>query len=55
MAGILAQPLELKALGCDRGQGRLFARPGDALDVTPILAILKSGALSRTLGSGEAD
>jgi EAL domain-containing protein (putative c-di-GMP-specific phosphodiesterase class I) len=39
------QRLELKALGCDRGQGFLFARPADAEHVTPLLAISKSGAL----------
>ncbi len=39
------QRVELKALGCDRGQGFLFARPADAEHVTPLLAISKSGAL----------
>ena len=39
------QRLELKALGCDRAQGFLFARPADAEHVTPLLAISKSGAL----------
>jgi len=39
------QRIELKALGCDRGQGFLFARPADAAHVTPLLAISKSGAL----------
>ena len=39
------QRIELKALGCDRGQGFLFARPADAEHVTPLLAISKSGAL----------
>lgn len=39
------QRIELKALGCDRGQGFLFARPADAEHVTPLLASSKSGAL----------
>jgi len=39
------QRIELKALGCDRGQGYLFARPADAEHVTPLLASSKSGAL----------
>jgi diguanylate cyclase (GGDEF)-like protein len=39
------QRVELKALGCDRGQGFLFARPADAEHVTPLLAISKGGAL----------
>jgi len=39
------QRVELKTLGCDRGQGFLFARPADAEHVTPLLAISKSGAL----------
>ncbi len=39
------QRIELKAIGCDRGQGFLFARPGDAEHVRPLLAISKSGAL----------
>jgi diguanylate cyclase (GGDEF)-like protein len=39
------QRVELKALGCDRGQGFLFARPADADHVTPLLASSKSGAL----------
>lgn len=38
------QRIELKALGCDRGQGFLFARPADAEHVTPLLASSKSGA-----------
>jgi len=38
------QRIELKALGCDRGQGYLFARPADVEHVTPLLAISKSGA-----------
>jgi len=38
------QRVELKALGCDRGQGYLFARPADAEHVTPFLASSKSGA-----------
>ncbi len=36
---------ELKALGCDRAQGFLFARPADAAHVTPLLANSKNGAL----------
>ena len=39
------QRVELKALGCDRGQGFLFARPADAEHMTPLLASSKSGAL----------
>src|SRR6266508_2232984 len=39
------QRIELKALGCDRAQGFLFARPADAEHVGPLLAISKSGAL----------
>ncbi|HEV2054270.1 MAG TPA: EAL domain-containing protein [Methylomirabilota bacterium] len=39
------QRIELKALGCDRGQGFLFARPADAEHVTPLLSSSKSGAL----------
>ena len=39
------QRVELKALGCDRGQGFLFARPADAEHLTPLLASSKSGAL----------
>ena len=39
------QRIELKALGCDRGQGYLFARPADAEHVTPLLASSRSGAL----------
>jgi diguanylate cyclase (GGDEF)-like protein len=39
------QRVELKALGCDRGQGFLFARPTDAEHMTPLLASSKSGAL----------
>ena len=39
------QRIELKALGCDRGQGFLFARPADAEHLTPLLASSKSGAL----------
>jgi len=39
------QRIELKALGCDRGQGFLFARPADAEHVSPLLAISRSGAL----------
>jgi diguanylate cyclase (GGDEF)-like protein len=39
------QRIELKLLGCDRGQGFLFARPADAEHVGPLLAISKSGAL----------
>jgi diguanylate cyclase (GGDEF)-like protein len=39
------QRVELKALGCDRGQGFLFARPADAEHVTPLLASSKSGVL----------
>jgi diguanylate cyclase (GGDEF)-like protein len=39
------QRLELKALGCDRAQGFLFAAPAEAGDVGPLLAISKSGAL----------
>ena len=39
------QRVELKALGCDQGQGFLFARPADAEHVRPLLAISKSGAL----------
>ena len=39
------QRIELTALGCDRGQGFLFARPADAEHVRPLLAISKSGAL----------
>jgi len=39
------QRIELKAIGCHRGQGFLFARPGDAEHVRPLLAISKSGAL----------
>jgi EAL domain-containing protein (putative c-di-GMP-specific phosphodiesterase class I) len=39
------QRVELKALGCDRGQGFFFARPADAEHVTPLLASSKSGVL----------
>jgi EAL domain-containing protein (putative c-di-GMP-specific phosphodiesterase class I) len=39
------QRVELKALGYDRGQGYLFARPADAEHVGPLLASPKSGAL----------
>ena len=39
------QRIELMALGCDRAQGFLFAKPADADHVGPLLAISKSGAL----------
>jgi diguanylate cyclase (GGDEF)-like protein len=39
------QRIELKALGCDRAQGFLFARPAAAEHVTPLLAMSKGGAL----------
>ena len=39
------QRLELTALGCDRGQGFLFAGPADAEHMSPLLAISKNGAL----------
>jgi EAL domain-containing protein (putative c-di-GMP-specific phosphodiesterase class I) len=39
------QRIELKALGCDRAQGFLFARPAVAEDVGPLLAISNRGAL----------
>ncbi|HEX9126408.1 MAG TPA: EAL domain-containing protein [Methylomirabilota bacterium] len=39
------QRIELKALGCDRAQGFLFARPADAEHVGPLLAISNKGDL----------
>src|SRR5882724_3914609 len=39
------QRIELVALGCDRAQGFLFAKPADADHVGPLLAISKNGAL----------
>ena len=39
------QRIELKALGCDRAQGFLFARPADAEHVGPLLANSNRGAL----------
>jgi diguanylate cyclase (GGDEF)-like protein len=39
------QRIELKALGCDRAQGFLFARPADAEHVGPLLAISNRAAL----------
>jgi diguanylate cyclase (GGDEF)-like protein len=39
------QRIELKALGCDRAQGFLFARPADAEHVGPLLAISNKGEL----------
>jgi diguanylate cyclase (GGDEF)-like protein len=39
------QRIELKALGCDRAQGFLFARPAAAEHVGPLLAISNKGEL----------
>jgi diguanylate cyclase (GGDEF)-like protein len=39
------QRIELKALGCDRAQGFLFARPAAAEHVGPLLAISNKGDL----------
>jgi len=39
------QRLELKALGCDQGQGFLFARPAPPEHLKPLLAISVNGAL----------
>jgi EAL domain-containing protein (putative c-di-GMP-specific phosphodiesterase class I) len=39
------QRLELKALGCDQGQGFLFARPSAPEHLRPLLAISVNGAL----------
>jgi EAL domain-containing protein (putative c-di-GMP-specific phosphodiesterase class I) len=39
------QRIELKAIGCDRGQGFLFARPASAEHVTRLLATSWGGAV----------
>jgi EAL domain-containing protein (putative c-di-GMP-specific phosphodiesterase class I) len=39
------QRIELKSLGCDGGQGFVFARPVDADQMKQVLAISKTGAL----------
>jgi len=39
------QRLELKALGCDLGQGFLFGRPTTPEHLKPLLAISMNGAL----------
>jgi len=40
------QRVELKMLGCDQGQGFLFARPATPEHLKPLLAVSLNGALA---------
>ena len=46
------QRAELEALGCDRAQGFLFARPADAMYVTPLLAVSDRWLQPSAVGGG---